>query len=166
MFTLEQKVDLILRYIASTDNAQRSQLKKQVVKALNSEEPIIPATPDIDDLIYDMLKSVGMPQHLDGYKYITKAIKLCILDPSYLKGITNRLYPDIAHMFGTSWSRVERCFRHAIEATFNNGDVKDIERVFGNTMSVHKGKLTNLEFVTVSTNVIRRRMKQYGIEVK
>lgn len=40
MFTLEQKVDLILRYIATNDNAQRSQLKKMVVRALESGDSV------------------------------------------------------------------------------------------------------------------------------
>ena len=164
MFTLEQKVDLILRYIATSDNAQRGQLKKLVVKALNGDEPKTP-TITVDDMIYDLLKTVGMPQHLKGYAYVTKAIKLCILDPEYLSCFTSRLYPDIAHLYGVSWKSVEIGMRRATDAVFNNGDMDNIARVFGNTISIESGKIPAREFITAACSEITRRMKKYGIEV-
>lgn len=165
MFTLEQKVDLILRYIASSDNAQRSQLKKQVVKALTGDDPDAPTPPTVDDIIYDLFKTIGVPQHLKGYEYATRAIKLCILDPSYISRISYGLYPDIAHLYGVHWKSVEICIRRAIEITFKNGNLENVARVFGNTVNIDTGKLTSREFITACYNEVTRRMKKYGIEV-
>lgn len=168
MFTLEQKVDLILRYIASTDNAKRSHLKKLVIKALNSDEstPVTIITVDdlIFDLIFDLCKTLGMPQHLAGYKHFTKAIELCVKDPSYLGSITYGLYPDIAQMHGTSWKSVERTMRYAVNYMLDNGDLENIERIFGNAISLANGNVSNAEFITACTNEITRRMKKYGID--
>ena len=165
MFTLEQKVDLILRYIATNDNAKKSQLKKMVVKALESSDSVPNTILTIDDLIIDLLKALGMPQHLKGYGYITKAIKLCILDPSYIGRISYGLYPDLAHLYNTSTGALERAIRLSIEAAFDNGDIESISRIFGNTISISKGKLTNRKFIVACTNEITRRMKKLGIEV-
>lgn len=165
MFTLEQKVDLILRYIASNDNAQKSQLKKMVIKALESGESVPTTVIDVDDLIFDLLKNLGMPQHLDGHKYITRGIKLYILDSSYARSVTKRLYPDIANLYGTNNSRVERAMRHAIISMLDNGDLNDIERVFGNTISLSSGHIANREFIVACGNEVLRKMKKLGIEV-
>lgn len=166
MFTLEQKVDLILRYIATNDNAKKSQLKKMVVKALESSESVPTTVLTVDDLIVDMLKALGMPQHLKGYGYIVKGIKLCIQNPKYLSPITYRLYPALADLFETTTGGIERNIRRVIEAMFDNGDIDNITRIFGNTMSVSKGKLSNYEFIVFCTNEITRKMKKLGIEVK
>lgn len=164
MFTLEQKVDLILRYIATNDNAKKSQLKKMVIKALESSDSVPTTIVTVDDLIFDLLKTLGMPQYLHGYEYITLAIKLCVHDPSYTDTITSRLYPDVGAAFDNAKkARVERCIRLAVESTFNNGDLRNIERMFGSTISVSKGKLTNREFIIACTNEITRRMKKLGI---
>jgi two-component system response regulator (stage 0 sporulation protein A) len=171
MFTLEQKVDLILRYNTSSDEEQRAKLKRLMVKALNSNEPVTPVEPEapatstVDDLIFDMLKNLGVPQHISGYDYITRAIKLQILDPSYTKRVTQRLYPDIGALYNATGSQVERCIRHAVEYVFSNGDWNNIERVFGNTISIRRGNVTNREFIIACKNEIARKMKKLGIEV-
>ena len=163
MFTLEQKVDLILRYIATNDNAQRGKLKKLVIEALNSSEAVPSTIITIDDLICDLLKNLGMPQHLSGYKHVTEAIKLCIQNPEYLGSITYHLYPDIARLHNASWKSVERTMRYAINYMLDNGDLENIERTFGNAISLANGNVSNAEFITACTNEIVRRMKKYGI---
>lgn len=168
MFTLEQKVDLILRYIATADKTQRVDLKMLVVEALNSDNPPAPETPTIpyeeeaEDLILDLLKRIGMPQHIKGYNYIIEAIKLCLANPEYLNAITKCLYPDIARKFNTNGSRTERAIRHAIVCTFDRGDMKEISKVFGNTVNINKGKLTNSEFIAFCTNDIAHKLKKMG----
>ena len=162
MFTLEQKVDLILRYIATTDKAQRTKLKKLVVQALESDADAVASArviPDDVDMIFDLLKELGMPPHLLGYGYTICAIKLAMDDHTYLRQITDRLYPEIASRYNTTPSRVERAMRHAIECVFDRGDMKQITRVFGNTMSIKRGKLTNREFISFCVYEIERRIR-------
>ena len=162
MFTLEQKVDLILRYIATNDRGTQADLKKAIVKALQGNDVIVTDKgPDIDELIFGLLREVGMPENLLGSRYIRYAIQLCYEDPEYIHTMTSRLYPDVAKEFGTTSSRAERAIRHAIEVIFDRGDLEHIARIFGNTISVNKGKLANGEFLAGATNEIRRRVK-YG----
>lgn len=170
MFTLEQKVDLILRYIATTDKSQQRELRKLVVEALNADAATISAPAPralndevIEDLIVDLLKEVGARQHLVGYDYIIYAITLTLEDRSYLKAITTRLYPDIAERFDTTCMRVERNIRHSVEVIFRNSDFEGLERIFGNSMDLAKGKVINSEFIATCVNEIARRMKKQGI---
>ena len=168
MFTLEQKVDLILRYIATADKNQRADLKKLVVEALNSDIPAAPETPTIpyaeetEDLIFDLLKRIGMPQHIKGYNYVVEAIKLCLANPEYINAITKCLYPEIARKFDTNGSRTERAIRHAIVCTFDRGDLDELAMVFGNTINLRKGKLTNSEFIAFCANDITHKLKKMG----
>lgn len=162
MFTMEQKVDLVLRYIATTDKTQRAELKKAIVEALKSDEATAPCSngPDIEYVIIDILKDLGMPPHLIGHGYTIYAIQLVTSDRTYLEQITSRLYPDIAAKFGTTPSRVERAIRHATETVFDRGDMEGITRIFGNTISIRKGKLTNSEMIASCVIEVTRRLRE------
>lgn len=164
MFTMEQKVDLILRYIATSDKTQRAKLKNAVIEALKSEEPTTPTPvrniPHTEDLITDVLKYVGMPAHVLGHAYVVYAIQLILKDRSYLEGVTKRLYPDIAVKFGSTASRVERAIRHAVTLVFDRGDYDVIVHVFGNTISCSKGRLTNSEFLASTANYVSRELNK------
>lgn len=166
MFTMEQKVNLVLRYIATTDDTQRSELKSRIVEALREGATTpIRNNPDIEDVIAGLLKEIGMPTHLLGYDYTVCAIKLIISDHNYTREITTRLYPDIAVRYNTTRSRVERAMRHAIEVAFDRCDFEVIYDLFGNTISFHRGKLTNSEFISACANEIARRLKKLDSEV-
>lgn len=163
MFTLEQKVDLVMRYIATGDRKLKGELKNAIIEALN-EDTITKAEPnniDVERLVVDLLKKIGMPPHLSGYDYALTAIQLCIADPTYGdRGITKRLYPDVAKIHNTTPSRVERAIRHATEMVFDRGDTDYIFEVFGNTMDTKRGKLTNSEFFAACSNEIALRMRE------
>lgn len=160
MFTIEQKVDLVLRYIASADDTQRSELKSRILEALDdgATTPVCD-NPNIDDMILDLMKELGVPAHLLGHDYLVYAIKLQISDHTYSKTMTTRLYPDIAVKFDTTGSRAERAIRHAVEVGFNRSDWETIVNVFGSSTSLDRGKATNSEFIAACANEISRRMK-------
>lgn len=65
MFTLEQKIDMVMRYIATADKKTKGDLKKAIADALNSESdtgaPKAALNHEIDDTIFDMLKNLGVP---------------------------------------------------------------------------------------------------------
>lgn len=160
MFTIEQKVDLIMRYIASSDDDHREELRKAVVEALHPEST--PAHPvlDVESLIDDILREIGIPASLKGYDYIVCAIKLILSDRTYLDEITKWLYPDVAKAFGVTAPRVERAIRHAVTVAFERSDADTIERVFGNTVSMHSGKVTNSEFLATLYKYVSRKMRE------
>jgi two-component system response regulator (stage 0 sporulation protein A) len=158
MFTLEQKIDMVMRYIATADKKTKGDLKKAIAEALATEsKPTVSV--DIDDMVFAILKRVGMPPNLKGYNYTDYAIKLCLADPSYLDELTKRLYPDVAVQYNTTDSRVERAIRHAVESVFDRCDPEIINNLFGCTMSRKKGKLTNGEFIASCVSNINHALK-------
>lgn len=95
-----------------------------------------------------MLRELGTPAHLLGYDYIKKALLLCWNEPRWLHEMTKGLYPRIAAEVNSVPSRIERAIRHAVEVTWSRGDMDVLNRFFGNTINIEKGKPTNTEFLT------------------
>lgn len=162
MFTLEEKINIALTYIATDDKNLRKKLKSMAAEAVkdvasSSETPM--PQPNVDDLIIGHLKKCGMPPHIKGRPYMITAIKLVLADPAYLDQITCMLYPEIASQHNTTASRAERALRHAVECCFDRGDTDYIHATFGDVIDPRKGKLTNSEFIAGSVDEIKRLMK-------
>lgn len=171
MVTLEQKIDLVMRYAATDDPAESKLLLNEIRNALADSNTIAPkSTIDIsspaaiDDLatdtIDDLFKELGAPSHLCGYDQAAYAIKLVISDDIYLRDITKRLYPEVAKKFGNTASRVERAIRHLVEVAWLRHDTQDAFRVFGNTIDINRGKPTNSEFLAACARIVKRRMRE------
>ena len=163
MTTIEKKIDIILRYIATEDETELSKLKKEAIAALQHDTTPAPVHEDPEDIpdnvIEDILKEIGIPSHLTGYERIFWAIKLCYSDKKYIDNVTKKLYPTIAARCDTTSSRVERAIRHAIECVWTSRDLNNAMVIFGNTISVDKGKPTNSEFVSACVKEVKRRMR-------
>lgn len=165
MFTTEKKVDLVMRYIASANKTEQAELKKRIVEALREEDETtapVSKNPNLEDVIADILKEIGTPPNILGHKYLARAVELVCNDESYLQMITKSLYPSIAKEYNSTGSRVERSIRHAVETTFDRGDMDAIVSVFGNTFSVNRGKLTNSEAIAGLANEVARRLRKEG----
>ena len=166
MFTIEQKVDLVMRYVTTVDQYKRIELKRQLIAALKDDgNPDIGTyEEEVEKVSVELLKKVGMPPHLSGHDYTLRAIQLCTINPSYLKGyVTKCLYPEIANEFDTTPRRVERAIRHAIECVFYRGNTETVRNIFGNVSHVKSGKLSNSEFIAASVNEINRQLKERGV---
>ena len=72
----------------------------------------------------------------------------------------NGLYPQLAVIFDTTASRVERAIRHLVEVTWARGDLEVLNRYFGNTVSADKGKPTNGEFIARMSNIVKQRLRE------
>lgn len=105
--------------------------------------------------IRNMLRELGVPAHLRGYRYMVTAIQAVMEDEKMLECVTKVLYPLIAKEHGSTASRVERALRHAVEVAWNRGSSEAQDRLFGNTVSTRRGKPTNSEFIAVVSNCIR-----------
>lgn len=112
---------------------------------------------DYEKIVAKVLCQMGVPAHIKGYLYLKKAIMLGLTDSSILQAITKELYPEIALACDATPSRVERSIRHAVEVTFNHGNIWEIERIFGYTIHDEKGKPTNSEFISLVADYIRLR---------
>lgn len=96
--------------------------------------------------IADILKTLGMPVSLKGYKYTKFAIKLVSQNENLADTIV-RLYALVASKYDTTASRVERAIRHAVEVAWDRGDTAVQQKLFGYTINADKGKPTNAEFI-------------------
>ncbi|MCL2566049.1 MAG: sporulation transcription factor Spo0A [Defluviitaleaceae bacterium] len=109
--------------------------------------------------VTNMLHEIGVPAHIRGYHFIREAIIMSVNDIEVLNYITKELYPSIAKKCNTTPSRVERAIRHAIEVAWNRGKVDAIDSLFGYTISTHKGKPTNSEFIALIADKLRLELK-------
>ena len=98
-----------------------------------------------------LLHELGVPSHIKGYQYIREGILILYNNPEIVGGITKELYPEIASKYDTSVSRVERAIRHAIEVSWNRGNLDLMEEIFGHSVDYDKAKPTNSEFIVTKT---------------
>lgn len=102
-----------------------------------------------------LLHELGVPSHIKGYQYIREGIIMLYEKPDIIGGITKELYPEIAIKYETTVSRVERAIRHAIEVSWNRGDWKLMEEIFGHSVDIDKAKPTNSEFIVTIADKLR-----------
>ena len=114
---------------------------------------------DLEACISELMRQIGVPAHIRGYKYIRQAILLSLSDGEMLNAITKQLYPTVARLYKTTPSRVERAIRHAIEVAWTRGDVDVLTTMFGYTVKTSKGKPTNGEFISMLTDRLRLTLK-------
>ena len=114
---------------------------------------------DLEVMVTDILREIGVPAHIKGFAYVRAAIVLGIEGPETLECVTKVLYPTIARKFQTTSSRVERAIRHAIEVAWDRGDVDVLSGYFGYTIQSDKGKPTNSEFIAMIADKLRLSLK-------
>lgn len=102
-----------------------------------------------EDMVTDMLRTIGVPAHIKGYHFLRDAIMMVIEDPTLINAVTKILYPAIAQRHHTTASRVERAIRHAIEVAWDRGDIEVLNFYFGSTVHSLRGKPTNSEFTAM-----------------
>lgn len=151
---IEQKVNAIMRYIVADSQEEKDKIMEEIREMI---EPV--AKENIEDVISEILFELGMPSHIIGYQYSVYAIKIAVENTDIINAITCGLYPTVSEHYGTTASRVERAIRHGIECAWDRGDLDVIEKYFGNTISLVKGKPTNSEFIARVANIVRRRIR-------
>lgn len=124
-----------------------------------SREGSVMSDSDMDVVISDIMRQIGVPAHIKGYHYLRSSIKLSVNDNEMLSSVTKLLYPTVAKEYNTTASRVERAIRHAIEVAWDRGDVDVLSSYFGYTIQSQRGKPTNSEFIAMITDKIKLSMR-------
>lgn len=114
---------------------------------------------NLDLEVTKIIHQVGVPAHIKGYQYLREAILMVIEEMSLLGAVTKELYPSIARKYNTTPSRVERAIRHAIELAWERGNIEVINRFFGYTVHMDRGKPTNSEFIAMIADKLRLETK-------
>ncbi|SMB94943.1 response regulator receiver protein [Desulfonispora thiosulfatigenes DSM 11270] len=110
---------------------------------------------NLDIEVTNIIHQMGVPAHIKGYQYLRDAIMYVVDDLNLLGAITKELYPMIANKYETTPSRVERAIRHAIELAWDRGNVELMNRFFGYTINLDRGKPTNSEFIAMLADKLR-----------
>lgn len=121
-----------------------------------------PAHMNLELRVTDIIHEIGVPAHIKGYQYLREAIMLVIGNMELINAITKELYPQVALMYHTTPSRVERAIRHAIEVAWDRGDIDTLQKWFGWTVSNIKGKPTNSEFIALIADRVCMEVKKEG----
>lgn len=108
--------------------------------------------------VTELLHALGVPPHLSGFAFLQQAITMVVEDPTLLGEMTTLLYPAVADECNSSWSRVERSMRHAVESTWIKGDLAAIQDLFGHCVDANRGKPTNSSFVARLADHVRMHM--------
>lgn len=135
---------------------------RQLATTITAQRPVvaqaIKARP-VDVEVTNIIREIGIPAHIKGYQYLRDAIMMIITEIDLLGAVTKVLYPMIAEKYATTPSRVERAIRHAIEVAWSRGNMDMINRLFGYTVKLEKGKPTNSEFMAMIADKLRLEMR-------
>lgn len=140
MVQTKKQIDLLTRLVLSEDAEERAELAEKLRGMLNKEE-------DPKTTIRSVLRELGTPTQILGYRYLIRAIEMQMESEAPLD-FTKGCYCGIAKEYETTGSRVERAIRHAVEVTWDRGDYETLVRFFGNTIDRYRGKPTNSQFIT------------------
>ena len=113
---------------------------------------------DLQIQVTNVLHALGIPSNIKGYQYVRSAILMVYDNPGFVGGITKELYPDLSIKYNTSIQRVERAIRHAIEVSWNRGDIDLMEEIFGHSVDIDRAKPTNSEFIVTIADKLRLDM--------
>jgi two-component system response regulator (stage 0 sporulation protein A) len=134
-------------------------LEERILQLYNIPNTQTTYAPDkvrnLDRDVTKVIQQMGMPAHLKGYQYLRDAIIMVVDEMNLMGAVTKELYPLIAEKYDTTPSRVERAIRHAIELAWDRGNVDMINKFFGYTINMERGKPTNSEFIAMVADRLR-----------
>ena len=152
--TLGDFIEMISEISNESNASKEHRIRKETTISNVEEKPL-----DLEKEVSDLMKEVGVPAHIKGYKYLRTAIIYVVEDPSAIEAVTKVLYPGVAKAYKTTASRVERAIRHAIEVAWDRGDVDVLSSYFGYTIQSSRGKPTNSEFIALISDRLRLKHK-------
>jgi len=103
----------------------------------------------------NLLREIGVPAHILGYKYLQDAIELVIETPTIIHAATTELYPAVARINDSTVSKVERAIRHAIEVAWGCGSQELMLRIF---RTVPICKPCNSHFIATLADTLAKDM--------
>lgn len=110
---------------------------------------------ELERTISDLMLELGIPAHLRGYQFLRSAIGMCVEDMELVGSVTKLLYPDLAKMYQTTDTKIERAIRNAIEVSWERGNTDLFEELFGYSNTLEYTRPMNSEYIAVVADYIR-----------
>lgn len=148
----ELLMERIYQLLEQENGCAVQEKKKEVVQEAE-EDPFR----NLEGEISVLLSRMGISASIKGYHYIRKAVLMAVEDQDVLVGITKGLYPDIARMYKTTASKVERAIRHAIESAWKKNGPQVYFEVAG---YLPAEKPTNGQFIAALSEYFRIQGKE------
>lgn len=105
-----------------------------------------------------LLRRLGAMPNMKGYHYVIDGVIVVLEDPDAVCGVTKVVYPRIARLHKTNSAAVERSIRHTIRKLWENGDRKELRRIFPNCRSCP----SNGAFIAVLAQQMTERQRKWG----
>lgn len=146
--------DLLLERIHQLLEEETGTAREQKWENREEEENVFR---DLEGEISVLLSRMGISASIKGYHFIRKAVLLAVDDPEVLTGITKGLYPDIAKMYRTTASKVERAIRHAVESGWKKNGSQVYFEIAG---FLPAEKPTNGQFIAALSEYFRLQKEE------
>lgn len=111
--------------------------------------------------VSQMMLDMGVPAHLKGHRYMRAAIMMAEQDMRVVGSVTKLLYPEIAKYYHTTDGKVERAIRNAIEISWERGNRKTFEALFGYCMESGQGRPTNSEYIAAIADAVHAYSEEH-----
>lgn len=130
-----------------------SKLEKRILKCYKEGTSVSYFDEELDTSITTTLHQLGVPSNIKGYRYIKEGIFLVLENEVYIS--IYKVYASLEATFVTSITAIERAIRHAIDTSWNRANWTVMERIFGNSISLDKGKPSNSEYIITIADSLR-----------
>lgn len=117
----------------------------RVTDFLSEAAPAAATEADENDLVASMLLQLGIGAHLDGFRYLCKAIPLFRMDTA--QAITKELYVAVGELCNKDPRQVERSIRSAIESAYKRRSDAQWAQYFTPAPGGNVPKLSNGKFI-------------------
>ena len=134
------------------ENKTESIFEKRKIDFVEIEDKVNVKNTEI--MISNLLHELGIYSNLKGYDLIKESVLKTLKDNTYVQLITKKLYPTLAMDFHASPQSIERAIRSCIEISWERGDTRVIEQLFGRNEK-NKKRPTNSQFIAVVAEKIR-----------
>ena len=111
---------------------------------------------DREEIAEGLLSALGVPVRMKGYACLRLAVSLCAASTRMPEA--QALYAVLARQLDTTPAAVEKAVRAAVERTWLQGNLAEIQRLFGLSVDAEKGKPTNAECLAMLREHARRAL--------
>lgn len=114
---------------------------------------------EIEREISKTMLLLGIPASLKGYELIRRSVARTVQNPKLATSVTKLIYLDLAKELKTTDVKIERAIRNAIEISWQRGETKLQDELFGYSRLDNPVRPTNSEFIAVFADAIRMRFR-------
>ncbi len=128
----------------------------EVLKRIDTFPPGRTGEARAETVISRTLQRIGVPAHLKGFPILKEAIRLLLsVDRPTEIRLVEDVYALLASELHMSPTVVEHAIRHAIESAWLRADLKELEAMFGDTVSAERAAPSNAGFLFILADRIR-----------